>query len=385
MLTIFNGYNGMYERIRIDKKLRTNWVRPDGNTELAKLLTDAHLFGDKERAKERYEITVAWLQRVQEKDVHSAWYGSFPFYLMDGHKEHFDKSSQSKTVYQNDNGKILLYMMQIYDKNQDSRMLDMAVKLADYWAGIQCPEGFFLRKDGRTYEDCKGPCFVLWLGGGLILCGKRTGNMKYIEAGKRALAYAIGLQKENGRMTTSYELNRCEDWRPASSEAAIAVYIFSIVYMETKEEIYRDAAERAASYILKLQDAGGAIVNCMPEEVGKGSDLQTRPELCDLVYTEGVALMGLAAAAKAFGEKRYKDAALSLADFLVSIQCHSEGEVLEGAWRGAYNVKTKEWDGRADQNNPIDEGGKYSAYTGWCAIPIMQGLAMLLEMEEERS
>ena len=45
MLTIYDGYNGMYERIRIDKKIRTNWVRPDGNTELAKLLTFAEYFG----------------------------------------------------------------------------------------------------------------------------------------------------------------------------------------------------------------------------------------------------------------------------------------------------------------------------------------------------
>ena len=49
--------------------------------------------------------------------------------------------------------------------------------------------------------------------------------------------------------------------------------------------------------MLKLQDEGGAIVNCLPEEVGKGSDLQTTPELCDMVYTQGFALMALTEAA----------------------------------------------------------------------------------------
>src|SRR5690606_2761511 len=32
MLTFHNGYNGIYERIRIDEKTRVNWVRPDCNT-----------------------------------------------------------------------------------------------------------------------------------------------------------------------------------------------------------------------------------------------------------------------------------------------------------------------------------------------------------------
>lgn len=378
MLTVFDGYNGMYERIRIDKRIRTNWVRPDGNTELAKLLTYAELWGEG-KARERYERTVDWLQRVQELDERSVWYGTFPFYLMDGHGEHFGISRESRNLYQNDNGKILLYMVQIYDRNQDRRILDMAERLAGYWTAVQCEEGYFLRKDGRTYEDCKGPCFVLWMGAGLLLLGDRLGKEKYAEAGKRALSYAIGLIRENGRLTTSYELDKCEDWRPASSEAAIALYAFSIAFMETGEERYRDAAERVASYVKKLQDPCGAIVNCLPEEVGGGSDLQTRPELCDLVYTEGFALMGLVAAYVAFREEEFLDAARSLADFLVSIQCCGEEPILDGAWRGAYNVKAKEWDGRADQNNPIDEGGKYSAYTGWCAIPIMQGMAMLLE------
>ena len=182
-------------------------------------------------------------------------------------------------------------------------------------------------------------------------------------------------------MITSYELDKTEDWRPASSESAIALYVFSLAYRETGDTSYKEAAQKVASYVLKLQDEGGAIVNCLPGEVGKGSDLQTTPELCDMVYTQGFALMALTEAARAFEEDRFRGAAEKLADFLVSVQCTDEEPVLDGSWRGSYNVKTKEWDGRSNQNNPIDEGGKYSAYTGWCTIPIMQGLAMLLETE----
>ena len=378
MLTIYDGYNGMYERIRIDKKIRTNWVRPYGNTELAKLLTFAEYFGNEKKAAERYETTVRWLQRAQDNNVRSAWYGSFPFFLIDGYD---DRHESSQVRFQNDNGKILLYMVQIYDRNKDERMLEMAKKLADYWTAIQLEEGCFFREDGKTCRFYKGPCFVLWPAVGLLLLGRRTSESRYTEAAKRGLAYAMGLINERNRMITSYELDKTEDWRPASSESAIALYVFSLAYRETGDTSYKEAAQKVASYVLKLQDEGGAIVNCLPEEVGKGSDLQTTPELCDMVYTQGFALMALTEAARAFEEDRFRGAAEKLADFLVSVQCTDEEPVLDGSWRGSYNVKTKEWDGRSSQNNPIDEGGKYSAYTGWCTIPIMQGLAMLLETE----
>ncbi|MDE6892211.1 MAG: hypothetical protein K2P50_10495 [Lachnospiraceae bacterium] len=378
MLTVYDGYNGMYERIRIDKKIRTNWVRPDGNAELAKLLTCAGTFGYEKEAAKRYETTVLWLQRAQDDYNKSAWYGSFPFFLIDGYD---DRHENSQVRFQNDNGKILLYMVQIYDRNKDKRMLEMAKKLADYWTAIQWEEGYFFREDGKTFKLFKGPCFVLWLAAGLLLLGNRIGESRYTEAAKRALMYTVGLITEKDRMTTSYELDKTEDWRPASSESAIALYVFSLAYRETGEAVYKEAAQRVASYVLKLQDECGAIVNCLPEEVGKGSDLQTTPELCDLVYTQGFALMAFAEAFRTLKEDRFWEAAEKLADFLVSVQCSEEGPVLNGSWRGSYNVKTREWDGRADQNNPIDEGGKYSAYTGWCTIPIMQGLAMLLEIE----
>ena len=38
---------------------------------------------------------------------------------------------------------------------------------------------------------------------------------------------------------------------------------------------------------------------------------------------------------------------------------------------------TKEWDGRANQNNAIDEEGMYSVYTGWCCTNIVYGLELL--------
>ena len=96
--------------------------------------------------------------------------------------------------------------------------------------------------------------------------------------------------------------------------------------------------------------------------------------MCDLVYTEGFALMGFVEAYKLTGQAEYREAAIKLSEFLMSIQCNGESPLWDGAWRGTYNLETRKWDGRADQNNYIDEGGMYSVYTGWAAAPIMDGL-----------
>ena len=61
----------------------------------------------------------------------------------------------------------------------------------------------------------------------------------------------------------------------------------------------------------------------------------------------------------------------------MNIQCRGESPLWDGAWRGSYDVEKECWAGRADQNNPIDEGGMYSVYTGWCNAPNMYGLLQL--------
>ena len=140
-------------------------MRPDGNTELAKLLTFAEYFGNEKKAAERYETTVRWLQRAQDNNVRSAWYGSFPFFLIDGYD---DRHESSQVRFQNDNGKILLYMVQIYDRNKDERMLEMAKKLADYWTAIQLEEGCFSVRTVRPADFIRVP--VLYSGPLLGCC-----------------------------------------------------------------------------------------------------------------------------------------------------------------------------------------------------------------------
>lgn len=373
MLTFDHGYHGMYERIRIDKHTKVNWVRPDCNAEMLRVLT---LYGQAAGTDSYAELTAKlkeWVLRVQDNDPLSAWRGSFDFYLVDGHIR--TNGALGGKVYQNDNGRILLSLLHTYSVDKDERLLESAKRLADYWIGIQRPEGYFARHDGRTWELAKGPDFVLWLAAGLLLLYQTDGGEPYRDAAVRAYDYLLGLQAESGRMRTSYETELTEDWRPLSSETAKSLYSFSVAYQVLKDPRYLEAAKKLGRYTLGLQHADGGILNNGAND--KDASLQNNDELCDLVYTQGYALMALVEAEKATQDSSYGEAARKLADFLVGIQCQGESPLWDGAWRGSYNAYSRQWDGRADQNNTIDEGGMYSVYTGWSATNIMYGLVQL--------
>lgn len=89
----------------------------------------------------------------------------------------------------------------------------------------------------------------------------------------------------------------------------------------------------------------------------------------------------LAEMASIFDDKKYEQKAVNLAKFLTSIQCNENDTKVDGAWRGAYNLKTHKFDGRCNQNNEIDEGGEFSVYAGWCALPIIFGMMKLGSIE----
>ncbi len=108
-----------------------------------------------------------WLLSVQDNDPSSAWYGSFPFYLLDGLAEN---GGIGQTRYQNDNGKILICLLELFEITADEWLLASARRLADYWVGIQTEDGVFFRDDGKTNGRYKSPCFILWLMTGITMC-----------------------------------------------------------------------------------------------------------------------------------------------------------------------------------------------------------------------
>jgi len=384
MLTFDNGLNGVYERIHIEKRIRTNWVRPDCNAEIARDIALYKIITGDNHYTQIYKNIVNWLIRVQDNDKLSAWYGTFPFYFIDGHilPEYVFGSMGAHSIFPNDNGKILVCLIDLYRYTKESIFLDSAIKLATYWINIQREDGTFLRNDGRTV-NFKGPSFILWLYIGLVMLYKETKEEKYKIAFNKAHDYIENLLLENGRIKTSFEISKTEDWRPVSSEMSIALYAFSRVYDELKDTKYLNDIEKLGKFLLMFQDESGGIVNCKNETCDPKLSLQNNSELCDLVYTQGFALIALIYAWKSTMERKYKEAVDKLANFLVNIQCKNESPLWNGGWRGSFNVHSWKWDGRANQNNPMDEGGMYSVYTGWSTSNIVYGLLLLSQLELE--
>lgn len=414
MLTYEDGYNGIYERIRIDCHHRTHWVRPDCNAEFARVLGQYALLTGSNAHTALKQKCIEWLLRTQERDPLSLFCGSFPFYVVDGWQR---VAGVPDSLYPNDNGKVLVALMDLYRQNGDARLMECADCLARYWTHLQQPDGRFARLDGRTQCLPATPCFVGWLCAGLWMLYTQTKEPAFQAAAEQSTALLVACIGKDGRVQTAYEAAKVEDWRPVSSECAMALLQLSIAYQETARPDLLAAARRVGAFLLSLQQPNGAIANC--DETCLDASLQNDAQQCDLVYTGGYALMALLQMYRVSHEAAYLEAAKRYARFLLSIQCKNESPHWDGAWRGSYQfsgcqklgfkklriphgmskrkwaqwvVRSKgkkcvfhlhpffmkgSWAGRCNQNNAIDEGGMYSVYTGWCNTTLMSGLLML--------
>lgn len=373
MKSFDNGYYGIYERIRIDEHIRTNWCRPDCNAEFLRVLITYQTATGDATYQPLADHLLNWLERVQDRQERSIWQGSFPFYWIDGYQK---DAKIGESIYQNDNGKILVVMCQLYRNSSDPRYLAIAEGIADYWRRVQLPDGTFGIIDGKCVQECReGSCFVLWLVTGFYLLYEITGKEADLQTAEKGMEYLLSLLLPTGRCRTSYELIQMENWRPVSSETSIAVLMLSTAYRITKQLRYREKLYLTADYLLSLQDNCGAIRNSLPGD--ESASQQNDCDLCDLVYTAGFALQAMESAYQVTEKPRYGEAALRLGDFLASIQCKGESPLWDGGWRGSYRISTHCWDGRANQNNEIDEGGMYSVYTGWSCTNIIYGMQLL--------
>lgn len=113
MLTFDHGYYGIYERIRIDEHIRTNWCRPDCNAEYLRVLVNYREMTGEDTYVPLQENIFDWLNRIQDKRELSIWRGSFPFYVIEGH---IRDPEVGESLYQNDNGKIIVCLCRIYQK-----------------------------------------------------------------------------------------------------------------------------------------------------------------------------------------------------------------------------------------------------------------------------
>lgn len=355
---------GVWERVRIDMNEIQPWVRPDCCCEAAAAFVLRHEItgnrGDLGTARNllRYALRRQTLR------------GGFPFYEWAPAEVTVadpDKTGGSLVMWPNDNGKVLEILSRLSPWFPDLPIEAAVRRHADFLVATQRPEGFW-EINGATYP---GTCFVAWPVCGLTAAFGITGDPRLREAALRAVAYMKAHQKPGGRMRTTYEFDQMENWRPASSESAEALKAFAIAHRDLGEDCTA-AAGGCAAFLLSLQHESGAILNC--DDSCKGASEQEDGRLTDLVYTDGYALQALQLAAEVFGRPDLRIAATNLAEFLADIQCSGEDPRWDGAWRGSYNVFSREWQGRADQKNPLDEGGMWSVYTGWCVLPNVIGL-----------
>ena len=373
MLSFDRGYFGIYERIRTDLNQRVVLCRPDTATECMRAIYSYNKAFRQEKMRDVYENLVRWLEYAQDREDENGD-TAFPFYLTDGWR---DYPRVSHTLYQNDNGKIIINLATLYKETGDERLLKMAKKSADWWLSIQKDEGYYydpqcVNPEGRADT----PCMHLWMMTAMLALFSASGEEKYKLSGYKAFERAKTYIK-NGRVLTSYELNLAEDWRPVSSENYIALLCFALSYKYTGDMAFLSAIDEIEEFCDSLIDESGAVKNFTDET--RSASLNVSENLTDLVYTLGFAMNALAEMKMIRNGEKYAKKAESLAEFLISIQCAENDPKVDGAWRGAYNLKTHKYDGRCNQNNEIDEGGEFSVYAGWCALPISFGMLKLIE------
>ncbi len=377
MLVKPDGSLGVYERYRVDKQQINHWVRPDCTMEVARFF---HAYGKFCGSQEYVDIAHRMVDYVLSLQREKGYFqGSWPFYRfipLDSNEKDIGDLEAQEVTFPNDNGKITERLVWFYHQTGDEVYAQAARRALDYLVAIQSSDGSFSMNDAGDQPALKGVDFVAWPTYALIMGAWYFSDQKLRNAAFKGLNWMHEQITEGGRIRTSYETAHSEGWRPPSSEIASALKAFAFVARFSQ---YMDAWKgmmALAQALIELQDESGAIRDC--DESMKDASLQNNPDLTDLVYTDGYALLAFQEAFRTNGLENYRVAYTKLADFLVGVQCWGESEKTDGSWRGSYSLKRKRWSGRANQGNELDEGGLYSAYTGWSTAPIAYGLLRMV-------
>lgn len=370
MLTFDGGAWGVYERIRISKNERVSLCRPDTASEY---LLAVHLYrkatGSDAYARE-FDNVFGWLERSRI-GYEQGEPGGYPFALLDGKKQY---NCADPTLYQNDNGKIISNLIEIYRDTRDERLLSVALASGEFWLSIQKEDGSFM--GGKNVNgDAHSPFSTLWMMRAMYDCYDVTHDDRYLNAANRAFTLALSYF-DGGRIKTAYELERCENWRPVSSENYIALLAFCSSFLTNGDEKLKTAGDKVSDFCLSLIDKKtGGVLNCTPET--RDASESNSPDILDLVYTEGFALNGLYYAYRALDNKTFLMRAGKLGDFLCSIQIKNASPLIDGAWRGMYDIKKGGYGGNIHESSSAEEGGSDSVYAGWCSLVNVAGLLRL--------
>ena len=381
MLVVPDGSMGIYERYRIDLEKINYWVRPDCTLETARLF---HAYGAYREDQTYLDLAKNMTDYVVSLQRDDGWFeGSFPFYkyippTLD--EEDIGSPESSVFAFPNDNGKIAERLLWMHTETGDERYADAARRALDYLMRVQAPDGTFSLIDHVEMPMLKGVDFVAWPMIALWYGSLILGEAKYHEAGYKAIAWLSKQLTSDWRVRTSYETAETEAWRPPSSELAVAVKAYAIASRFSQDRAIWNGFGNIVNKLMSWQDESGAIRN--GDEDAREASQQNDPDVTDMVYTNGYALLALQEAYRANGNTNYRDHAEKLAEFLGGVQCWGESDKWDGSWRGSYHLKDKRWHGRANQDNELDEGGMYSAYTGWSTAPIAYGMLRAITLRQ---
>ncbi|MEM1944514.1 MAG: prenyltransferase/squalene oxidase repeat-containing protein [Nitrososphaerota archaeon] len=350
----------IYERFMINLLQIKKLFRPDCCAEFGLLLSEIN--EDSQDLATIREGIKRWLL----ESIHNNRY----FFGFDEEKKVWVNQS-----WINDNSKVLIYFI-----NEEEYAV--AEKIARFLLDAQDVSGGFkacLVEDREWF-----PVFVTttnWATYSLLRLYSATKNNVYLEAALKGLDWLINKQKQNGRITTTYELYRGEpmreNWRPPSSETA-EVILPLVEASRLGFNEYRKNLEAALSWLMTLQHESGGIMNCDDESINASEECNKY--LADLVYTNSYALLSAIEALKVTMRKDLETFVEKLATFLMKIQVR-EDVFWKGGWRGSYDLMEKKWAGRSLLGgNFEEEGGMYSVYTGWSAAVILLGLTKLAKI-----
>ncbi|MCL4507566.1 MAG: hypothetical protein M1434_03570 [Chloroflexi bacterium] len=381
MLVIPDGSMGVYERYRIDSQTVNHWVRPDCTLEVARLFM---AYGQYKEDQEYQNVACRMADYVVSLQRSEGWFtGSFPFYKFVPVKleeEDIGSPESSLFAFPSDNGKVAEILLWFYKQTSDAKYARAADAVLNYLTRVQAPDGCFSLNDEGDVALLKGVDFVAWPSVALWQGAIILDDNKYHDAGYKAMAWLSAQITEDKRIRTIYETAGTGAWRPPSSDLAVAIKAYASSARYTQDFAIWNGMAFLASRLMSWQDKSGAIRNC--DESARDASLQNDPDMTDMVYTNGYAMLALQEAYLVNGNTNYRDAAERIAEFLAGVQCWGESGAWDGSWRGSYHLQKKQWYGRANQENELDEGGMYSSYTGMSTANIAYGLlrAILLRM-----
>jgi hypothetical protein len=303
--------------------------------------------------------------RHQDLDPKSFRFGALPYGMVG------QDAALTWATSSNIQGKILYGLAQVATASGETDLVDALKRNADYAVRMQYPDGRWPHFVDRTPQSVCGYDSA-WGAAGLLVAYRKLGNEAWLRSAEQALeAYRRGREPGEGLQPDGSLVCYCNHATSAEDGHAIRSTItmltpFALAYGITRKVEYRQVLDGLCRYLVAHQDASGAI-------------RQAGDDCVNLVYAQNWGPIGFCEAYEATGERRFLEAGLRLADFLVRVQVLDQDPHLHGAWVGSYNL-AKDFPG----GNIDDEGNLYDLYTSWTAGPIVYGLQRLLSQIEAR-